>query len=49
MRFVQIGDVTMDIRTLRADEIDCRINKVTEKGCILLLYKDALDYIVSLY
>jgi len=29
------------IRTLRADEIECRVQKVTEKGCILLIYKDA--------
>lgn len=28
-------------RTLRADEIDCRVQQVTEKGCIVLLYKDA--------
>lgn len=31
----------MNIRTLRADEIECRVQQVTEKGCILLLYKDA--------
>ena len=29
------------IRTLRADEIECRVQQVTEKGCILLIYKDA--------
>ena len=28
-------------RTLRADEIDCRINQISEKGLSLLLYKDA--------
>lgn len=28
-------------RTLREDEIEVRIQSVTEKGCILLLYKDA--------
>lgn len=28
-------------RLLRADEIDCRINTITEKGLSLLLYKDA--------
>ncbi|WP_418763569.1 hypothetical protein [Enterocloster sp.] len=28
-------------RTLRADEIDCRVATVTEKGVTLLLYKDA--------
>ena len=31
----------MDIRTLRADEIECRVQQVKEKGCVLLLYKDA--------
>ena len=29
------------IRTLRADEVECRVQQVTEKGCILLIYKDA--------
>lgn len=28
-------------RELRADEIDCRVSTVSEKGCSLLLYKDA--------
>lgn len=28
-------------RTLRADEIDCRVSQVKEKGVLLLLYKDA--------
>ena len=28
-------------RTLRADEIDCRVSQVTESGVMLLLYKDA--------
>lgn len=28
-------------RKLRADEIDCRVQAVTEKGCSILLYKDA--------
>ena len=28
-------------RTLRADEIDCRVSQVTNKGVMLLLYKDA--------
>ena len=28
-------------RTLRADEIECRVSRVTEKGVALLLYKDA--------
>ena len=31
----------MDIRVLRADEIECRVQQVKEKGCVLLLYKDA--------
>lgn len=31
----------MNIRTLNADEIECRIQQITEKGCSLLLYKDA--------
>ena len=31
----------MKFRTLRADEIDARVSTVTEKGCSLLLYKDA--------
>lgn len=30
-----------EIRLLRADEIDARIATVTQKGCSLLLYKDA--------
>ena len=29
------------IRKLRADEIDCRVATINEKGCSLLLYKDA--------
>lgn len=29
------------IRTLRADEVECRVQSVTTKGCILLIYKDA--------
>lgn len=31
----------LKFRTLRANEIDCRVNTVNEKGCSLLLYKDA--------
>ena len=31
----------MNIRLLRADEIECRVQSVKEKGFILLLYKDA--------
>ena len=30
-----------NIRTLTAGEIDCRVQSVNEKGCSLLLYKDA--------
>ena len=29
------------IRALRADEIECRIGTISEKGLSLLLYKDA--------
>ena len=29
------------IRLLRADEIECRVSTVSEKGVTLLLYKDA--------
>jgi len=31
----------MEFRTLRADEIDCRIATISSKGLSLLLYKDA--------
>ena len=31
----------MEIRTLRADEIECRVQIVRENGCSILLYKDA--------
>lgn len=31
----------MNIRTLKADEIECRVQTVKETGCSLLLYKDA--------
>ena len=31
----------MNIRTLRADEIECRVQQVKANGCSLLLYKDA--------
>lgn len=30
-----------EFRKLRADEIDCRVNTINEKGLTLLLYKDA--------
>lgn len=31
----------MNFRALTADEIDCRVSTVSDKGCSLLLYKDA--------
>lgn len=31
----------MKFRRLRADEIEVRVNQINEKGCTLLLYKDA--------
>lgn len=31
----------MEFRTLRADEIECRVSTVSEKGVSILLYKDA--------
>ena len=31
----------MEFRTLNANEIDCRVNTINEKGLTLLLYKDA--------
>lgn len=31
----------MEFRKLRADEIDCRVNTINDKGLSLLLYKDA--------
>lgn len=31
----------LEFRKLRADEIDCRVNTINEKGITLLLYKDA--------
>lgn len=31
----------MEFRKLKADEIDCRVNTINEKGLSLLLYKDA--------
>ena len=30
-----------NIRLLRADEIECRVGMINEKGLSLLLYKDA--------
>ena len=37
------------IRTLRADEIECRVQQVTEKGCILLIYKELEKIIKGKY
>lgn len=34
-------EVQIEMRLLRADEIECRPGNVTEKGCSLLLYKDS--------
>ena len=34
-------EVRMEFRTLRADEIDARVSQVSEKGIVLLLYKDS--------
>ena len=31
----------LQFRTLRADEIDCRVGSCNDKGCSLLMYKDA--------
>ena len=31
----------LNFRLLHADEIDCRVGTVTDKGCSLLMYKDA--------
>lgn len=36
-----MGEKFNGFRTLRADEIDCRVGTASEKGCSLLLYKDA--------
>lgn len=33
--------MTINFRTLRADEIECRIGTISSKGLSLLLYKDA--------
>lgn len=32
---------SLGFRPLHADEIDCRVGTVTDKGCSLLMYKDA--------
>lgn len=36
-----LSDKVVSIRTLKANEIECRIGTINEKGCTLLLYKDA--------
>lgn len=36
-----LSDKVVNIRTLKANEIECRIGTINEKGCTLLLYKDA--------
>ena len=33
--------MSLEFRTLRADEIDVRVAQISEKGAQLLLYKDA--------
>ena len=33
--------VDLNFRTLRANEIDCRVSQINDKGLTLLLYKDA--------
>lgn len=36
-----LSERVVNIRTLKANEIECRIGTINEKGCTLLLYKDA--------
>lgn len=36
-----LSNKVVNIRTLKANEIECRIGTINEKGCTLLLYKDA--------
>lgn len=36
-----LSEKLVNIRTLKASEIECRIGTINEKGCSLLLYKDA--------
>lgn len=36
-----LSERVLNIRTLKANEIECRIGTINEKGCTLLLYKDA--------
>lgn len=41
-----MGNSINEIRLLKADEIECRVAAVSEKGLSLLLYKDArVDHI----
>lgn len=37
----QPGRGELSVRLLRADEIECRVSTINEKGLSLLLYKDA--------
>ena len=37
----QLYMIDNEIRTLNADEIECRVGTISAKGCSLLLYKDA--------
>lgn len=39
--FITLPKNDLVFRKLRAEEIDCRVATVSEKGCSLLLYKDA--------
>ena len=43
--YIKIGGADMEFRTLRENEIDCRIQSLSEKngavGAVVLLYKDA--------
>ena len=34
-------DIDQKPRLLKAEEIECRVGTIQEKGCTLLLYKDA--------
>ena len=36
-----MGEIRNTVRLLQADEIECRVVVISEKGLSLLLYKDA--------
>ena len=36
-----MGEIRNMVRLLQADEIECRVSVISEKGLSLLLYKDA--------